>query len=195
MIETTSWVRQLTDANLVDLSRCEGTHVTKRNTKQRIAVFAQRRRLSFAYYYCNECTALAIYWTALEPWAAKARQAMRRHIEELLKLSHESGKVRRRSANFSSRSLPWNTPETMFFFFNSLKKHNIYGVFHHLWRCFTTYDDLVGGSRSLAPSKFCGRTWRAVIIWWRTGSPESVLWKWFFVVHQLKSNHPDISWL
>ena len=142
----------------------------------------------------------ALPWRFTEqPWSLELQKHDRpcaRHIEELLKLSHESGKVRRRSANFSSRSLPMKHPRNnVFFFFNSLKKHNIYGVFDHLWRCFTIYDDLVGGSRSLAPSKFCGRTWRAVIIWWRTGSPESVLWKWFFVVHQLKSNHPDISWL
>ena len=99
-------------------------------------------------------------------------------------------------SKFQQSFPPHETPQKQCFFFKiHLKKHNIYGVFHHLWRCFTIYDDLVGGSRSLAPSKFCGRTWRAVIIWWRTGSPESVLWKWFFVVHQLKSNHPDISWL
>lgn len=163
----------------------------EKHKSQKDCSIAQRRRVSLAYS-CNEhCTALAIYWTS-SLGALSCFQAMRRHIEELLKLSHESGKVPRTwSASFSSRSLPiYETPQKQWSL-NSLKKH-VWGVspfmnmFHHLWWSawwfFTSSlsaQKLRSKSRSLAPSKLCGRTWRAVIIWWRTGSPESVLWKWY----------------
>lgn len=84
----------------------------------------------------------------------------------------------------------------------------MYGVFHHLWTCFTIYDGLLGGFSQVPwARKSCAAKAGA---WHLQNCAEGHGGPLLFgggrdlrraccgndiVVHQLKSNHPDISWL